>query len=62
MRAHKHDNRIYNCNLFRQSCTTAGKDLKISGVTVHHQNGVTKRKIGFIENLFRTMIFHAMIY
>ena len=55
------DNHIYNSHLFRQSCSASGQDLSFSSVNVHHQNGVAERKIGYIVNLARTMLFHAMI-
>ena len=55
------DNHIYNSNLFRQSCAATGQGLTFSGVNAYHQNGVAERKIRYITNLARTMLFHAMI-
>ena len=61
IKSYRADNHIYNSNLFRQSYTATGQGLTFSGVNAHYQNGVAKRKISYITNLARTMIFHAII-
>ena len=61
VKSHRSDNHMCNSNLFRQSCAAAGQGMSFSGVTTHHQNGVAERKIGYVTNLARAMLFHAMI-
>ena len=61
VKSYRPDNHICKSNLFRQICSTSDQVLSFSGFNVHHQNGVAARKIGYIKNLARTILFHAML-
>ena len=55
------DNKIFNNQLFKESCITAQQTQSFCGVSAHHQNGVAERKIKSVINLARAMLFNAMI-
>ena len=61
VKAHRVDNCTCNSNIFRNSCVTFRQGITFSGVNARHQNSVTKRKIGCVENLARTLVFHAIM-
>ena len=55
------DNKIFNEQVFRESCIAASQVQTFCGVNAHHQNGVAERKIKTVISLARAMLFTAMI-
>ena len=55
------DNRIFNSQVFKESCIINEQTQSFYGVNAYHQNGVAKNKIKYVVSLVRTMLFNTMI-
>ena len=55
------DNKIFNKQIFRESCIATNRTQTFCGVNTHYQNGVAERKIRIVISLVRAMLFTAMI-
>ena len=55
------DNKIFNNQLFKESCITAQQTQSFCGISAYHQNSVAERKIKLVINLARAILFNTMI-
>ena len=55
------DNRIFNSQIFKESCITNQQTQSFCGVNAHHQNAIAENKIRTVISLARAMLFNSMM-
>jgi hypothetical protein len=62
IRSFRADNMPFDSKEFKVDLITKGQTLSLSGVGVHHQNGVAERAIQTVTQWARSMLLHQALY
>jgi len=62
VKAYHTDNGIFTCQQFCDMLVDANQGHQISGVSTHHQNGLTKHAVKTIQDMTQSMMLHLLVH